>query len=83
MSASIAWALDSVLNSSLQREYFSDTENSLEVTSGGGGGAGGGEGEGQGGGEGLYRGWEEVQTIGYKISYKDLLYKMGNIANIL
>lgn len=28
-------------------------------------------------------GEEEVQTIGYKISYKDLLYKMGNIANIL
>ena len=26
---------------------------------------------------------EEVQTIGYKISYKDILYNMGNIANIL
>ena len=25
----------------------------------------------------------EVQTIMYKISYKDILYKMGNIANIL
>ena len=26
---------------------------------------------------------EEVQTIRYKISYKDILHNMGNIANIL
>lgn len=53
MSASIVWALDPVLNSSLQSEYFSDTENNLEVTSWGGGRWGGGRGRG---GEGLYRG---------------------------
>lgn len=49
MSASIVWALDPVLNSSLQSEYFSDTENNLEVTSWGGGAVGGREGEGWGG----------------------------------
>lgn len=87
MSASIAWALNPVLNSSLQSEYFSDTENNLEVTSWGGWWGGGRRRGGEGGG-GVGRGYievgeEEVQTIGYKISYKDLLYKMGNIANIL
>ena len=25
----------------------------------------------------------EVQTIGYEIGYKDVLYNVGNIANIL
>ena len=40
------------------------------------------------GGEGRARGNtgvgdEEVQTVRYKISYKDILYNMGNIANIL
>ena len=28
-------------------------------------------------------GEEEVQTTRYKISYKDILYNTGNIANIL
>ena len=40
--------------------------------------SGGKEGEGTG-----CVGDEEVQTTGYKISYKDILSNMGNIANIL
>jgi len=36
------------------------------------------------GGEGNIQGGdEEVQTIMYKISYKDVLYNMRNIASIL
>ena len=37
-----------------------------------------------GGRKGNLGGWElEIQTIGYKISYKDILYNMGNIGNTL
>ena len=39
---------------------------------------------GEGSGEGQYRvGDEEIQTIRYKISYKDILYNTGNTVNIL
>ena len=39
---------------------------------------------GRGRGEGQYRvGDSEVQTVMYKISYKDILYNTGNIADIL
>ena len=39
----------------------------------------------RGGGEGQYRGGreQEVQTIDFKIGYNDVLYNMGDIANIL
>lgn len=66
MSASIAWALDSVLNSSLQREYFSDTENSLEVTSGGGGGAGGGRERDREGGRGYIEVGRRYRLLGIR-----------------
>ena len=38
---------------------------------------------GEGGGEGQYIGVGnyEVQIIMYKMSYKDIVYNMGNIAN--
>ena len=39
---------------------------------------------GEGRREGQYRdGDSEIQTIMYKTSHKDILYNMGNIANIL
>ena len=37
----------------------------------------------EGGKDNLGGGEQEVQTIRYKISYKDKLYSMGNIAYIL
>jgi len=40
-----------------------------------------GEREGVRGNKGVEE--SEVQTIRYKISYKDILYNMGNTANIL
>ena len=38
--------------------------------------------EGNGGGQYRDRG-QEVQSIMYKINYKDILYRTGNTANIL
>ena len=55
-----------------KQSRLTDIENKLVVTSRER------EGEGQFRGEGL-RG----TIISYKISYKDILYDMGNIANIL
>ena len=53
----------------LKRSRLTDIENKLVVTSGEGGNIGVGE-------------WE-LQPIGCKIGYKDVLYNMRNIANIL
>ena len=48
-------------------------ENKLVVTSG----------EREGGAGNIKVGEKEVQTIRYKVSYKDILYNTGNTANIL
>ena len=48
-------------------------ENKLVITSG----------ERERGRGDIGRGASEVQTIGYKISYKEIWYNTGNIANIL
>ena len=56
-----------------KRNRLTDTENKLVVTSG--------EREGGRGNRGGRE--EKVQTIRYKISYKDILYNTGNVANIL
>ena len=58
-------------NSKNNKNRLTDIKNKLVVTSGERG-------------RGNIRVWdEEVQTIMYKISYKDILYNTENIANIL
>ena len=60
------------MNITKKKQTHRYMENKLEVISGereGGGANGGGD--------------YEVQTIVYKISYRDILYITGNIANIL
>ena len=58
------------MNIATKKSRLQDIENKLVVTSG--------EGRGTiGAGE-----WE-VQTIGCKVGYRDVLYNMGNTANIL
>ena len=60
------------MNITHKKGRLTDTENKLVVTSG--------EGEGRGN-RGV--GDKEAQTITWKISHKEILHNMGNIANIL
>ena len=56
-----------------KKEADTDIEKKLVITSG----------EREGGRGNIRAGEKEVQTIMYKINYKDILYNTGNIANIL
>ena len=67
------WNLKNTKTSGYNKKVDSDTENKLAVASG----------EREGGWGNIGGGDLEVQTIRYKISYKDILYNTGNIANIL